>query len=319
MSFTVLGTGRCLPDRIVTNEEISALVDTTDAWIRQRVGIIERRVCTVETATDLAFGAAVRALEMSGVGPEELDLILCATLTPEDLSPSMACAVQGRLGAKCPAMDVSAACSGFLYALETAAAFFARGTVEKVLVIGAERLSRIVDWSDRSTCIIFGDGAGAMVLGRGEGYLASKLSAWGSDAALKIPAYPGASPFYQGPALPPYIRMNGQETFKFAVGALTSDLEAVIAAARLRKEDIDWVIPHQANLRILDAAARKIGIPFEKFARNIERCGNTSAASVPILADEMNRDGRLKKGDLVVLAGFGGGLTSGACLIRWGA
>lgn len=319
MSFSVLGTGRCLPERVVTNEELSALVDTTDAWIRQRVGVTQRRVCVTEKATDLAYGAAESALQMSGVRPEELDLILCATITPEDLSPSMACAVQARLGARCPAMDLSAACSGFLYALETAAAFFARGTVEKVLVIGAERLSRVVDWADRSTCIIFGDGAGAMVLGRGEGYLASRLNAWGGDAALKIPAFAGASPFYEGPALAPYIRMNGQETFKFAVGALASDIEAVIAAAGLEKEDVDWVIPHQANLRILDAAARKTGIPFEKFARNIERCGNTSAASVPILADELNRDGRLKYGDLVVLAGFGGGLTSGACLIRWGA
>ena len=172
MSFSVLGTGRCLPERVVTNEELSALVDTTDAWIRQRVGVTQRRVCVTEAATDLAYGAAESALEMSGVRPEELDLILCATITPEDLSPSMACAVQARLGARCPAMDLSAACSGFLYALETAAAFFARGTVEKVLVIGAERLSRVVDWADRSTCIIFGDGAGAMVLGRGEGYLA---------------------------------------------------------------------------------------------------------------------------------------------------
>ncbi|NLM83937.1 MAG: ketoacyl-ACP synthase III [Clostridiales bacterium] len=318
MSFRVLGTGRCLPERAVTNAELERFVDTSDEWIRQRVGVAERRVCTTETAADLAAGAAEAALQMSGVAARELDFILCATITPDDLSPSLACMVQSRIGASCPAMDVSAACSGFVYALETAAAFFARGRVKKVLVIGAERLSRIVDWSDRNTCIIFGDGAGAMVLEEGDNYLASKLTARGCDAVLKIPAFGGASPFWEGGVEKPYIRMNGQETFKFAVGAMVSDLEEVIAAAGLEPEDIAWVIAHQANARIIDAAARKLGIPFGRFAKNIDRYGNTSAASIPILADELCRDGHLKDGDYIALTSFGGGLTSAACVLRWG-
>ena len=319
MSFKVLGTGRCVPERVVTNEELTQFVDTSDEWIRQRVGVAERRVCTTETATDLACGAAMGALEMSGVTAQELDFILCATITPDDLSPSMACAVQNRLGATCPAMDVSAACSGFIYMLETAAAFFARGTVRKMLVIGAERISRIVDWTDRNTCIIFGDGAGAMVLGEGDNYLASKLFAKGSDAAIKIPSFAGYSPFFKGETKKPCIHMNGQETFKFAVSTMASDLEEVIAAAGLRQEDIAWVIPHQANVRILDAAARKLRIPFDRFAKNIERYGNTSAASIPILVDELSRAGRLKDGDYIAMASFGGGLSSAACVLHWGA
>jgi 3-oxoacyl-[acyl-carrier-protein] synthase-3 len=308
-----------VPARAVTNEELTHLVDTSDEWIYQRVGVKERRVCTTETVLDLAAGAAEEALQMSGVSASKLDFILCATITPDDLSPSLACMVQSRLGASCPAMDVSAACSGFVYALETAAAFFARGSVKKMLVIGAERLSRIVDWTDRNTCIIFGDGAGAMVLGEGDNFLASKLFARGCGDVLKIPAFGGKSPFREGGEEKPYIRMNGQETFKFAVSAMASDLEDVIAAAGIRPEDVAWVIPHQANARIIDAAARKTGIPFGRFAKNIDRYGNTSAASIPILADELNRAGLLKDGDYVALSSFGGGLTSAACVLRWGA
>ncbi len=317
MSFEILGTGHYVPSRIVTNEELSALVDTSDEWISRRVGVRERRVCTDETAAELAYRAAVNALNMSGTAPEELDMILCATVSGDDASPSMACTVQGMLGAVCPAMDVGAACSGFIYMLDTAAGFFARGRAKKMLVIGAERMSRILDWEDRNTCVIFGDGAGAMVLGSGESYLSSKLFAKGGDNVIKIPHFAGKSPFYRNETKKPYVYMNGQETFKFAVGAMCQDLSDVIQTAGLREEDISWVIPHQANIRILDAAAKRLNIPNERFCSNIDRYGNTSAASIPILIDELNRDGRLKAGDYLALCCFGGGLSSAACILQW--
>ncbi|SHH93925.1 3-oxoacyl-[acyl-carrier-protein] synthase-3 [Sporobacter termitidis DSM 10068] len=317
MSFKILGTGHCVPSRVVTNDEMSTIVETSDEWIAPRVGVRERRVCTTETASDLAFEAAQQALAMSGTKPEELDMILCATLSADEASPSMACMMQNRLGASCPALDVNAACSGFIYALDTAAGFFARKKVKKMLVIGGERLSRLIDWTDRNTCVIFADGAGAVVLGEGDDYLSSKLYAKGCETIV-IPQYAGDSPFNQLEARKPFIRMNGQETFKFAVNAMAGDIIDVINAAGLKQSDIAWVVPHQANARIIDAASRKLDIPADRFGKNIEKYGNTSAASVPILLDELNRAGKFKKGDYLALASFGGGLTSAACIIRWG-
>jgi 3-oxoacyl-[acyl-carrier-protein] synthase III len=316
MSFKILGTGHCVPSRVVTNDEMSTIVETSDEWIKQRVGVGERRVCTTETASELAFRAAEQALAMSNTSPEELNMILCATISGDDASPSMACWMQNMLGATCPALDVNAACSGFIYALDTAAGYFARKKVRKMLVIGAERLSRMIDWTDRNTCVIFADGAGAVVLGEGDAYLSSKLYAKGCDT-ISIPNYSGDSPYSTLPRRKPYIQMNGQETFKFAVNAMTGDLQDVIREAGLQQSDIAWVIPHQANARIIDAAARKLDIPAERFAKNIERYGNTSAASIPILLDELNRAGKFKKGDYLAFSSFGGGLTSAACVIRW--
>ncbi len=318
MSFKILGTGHFVPSRVVTNDELSTIVETSDEWISQRVGVRERRVCTTETAADLAYGAALEALSMSNTKPEELDMIICATVSPDDASPSMACTVQSMLGATCPAFDVSAACSGFIYMLETAAGFFARKKVKKMLVVGGERLSRIVDWSDRNICVIFGDGAGALVLGEGDDYLSSKIFAKGGDNVIKIPHFGGTSPFYQNELPKPYIYMNGQETFKFAVNVMVQDITDVIREAGLQMSDIAWVIPHQANARIIDAASRKLDIPAERFGKNIEKYGNTSAASIPILMDELNREGKFKDGDYLVLCSFGGGLSSAACVIRWG-
>lgn len=319
MSFKVLGTGHFVPSRIVTNDELSTIVETSDEWITQRVGVKERRVCTTETAAELAYGAALEALRMSGTKPEELDMIICATVSGDDASPSMACVVQNLLGATCPAMDVSAACSGFIYMLDTAAGFFARKKVKKMLVVGAERLSRIMDWTDRNTCVIFGDGAGAMVLGEGDAYMASKLFAKGGDTVIKIPYFGGSSPFYKNESPKPYIYMNGQETFKFAVTVMIQDIKDVVREAGLQLSDIAWVIPHQANARIIDAASRKLDIPAERFGKNIEKYGNTSAASIPMLIDELVRDGKIKDGDYLALCSFGGGLSSAACVIRWGA
>ena len=317
MSFKILGTGSCLPQRVVNNEELSRFLDTSDEWISQRVGISQRHVCTVETTADLASKAAKAALEMSGVSPLELDFIICATVSSDNAAPSTACLVQAMLGAGCPAMDINAACSGFVYALETAAGFLARDA-KRVLVIGAERLTKLIDWSDRGTAVIFGDGAGAMVLGDGNAYIASKLFARGGDAVLHIPNYAGDSPFYENKSSEPYIRMNGQETFKFAVKSMCADLTDVVAAAGLEMDDIAWVIPHQANARIIDAAVRKLGIAPERCLKNIESVGNTSAASVAIVADELWRSGKLKDGDYIAISCFGAGLTSAACVIQWG-
>lgn len=317
MSFEILGTGHYVPTRVVTNDELSTLVDTSDEWITRRVGVRERRVCTTETAAELAFRAAKNAMEMSGTAPEELDMILCATISADNASPSMACMVQELLGATCPAMDINAACSAFIYMLDTAAGFFARGRVKKMLVVGAERMSGILDWKDRNTCVIFGDGAGALVLGTGDAYLASKLFAKGGDNVIKIPHFSGMSPFYEKEPDRPYTYMNGQETFKFAVNALCQDVAEVTRAAGLKESDISWVIPHQANLRILEAAKKRLDIPPERFCFNMDRYGNTSAASIPILLDEMNRAGKLKDGNYLALSAFGGGLTSAACIIRW--
>ena len=317
MSFKILGTGHCVPSRVVTNDELSTLVETSDEWIAQRVGVRERHVCTTETTAELAYKAAVQALEMSGTRVEELDMIICATVSADDASPSLSCMTQNLLGATCPAMDVNGACSGFPYALDTAAGFFARKKVKKMLVIGGERLSRLVDWTDRNTCVIFGDGAGAVVLGEGDAYLASKLHAKGGNNVIRIPLYEGQSMFSTREARKPYIYMNGQETFKFAVNAMVGDLSEVIAQAGLQQSDIAWVIPHQANARIIDAASRKLDIPADRFGKNIEKYGNTSAASIPILLDELNRMGRFKTGDYLAFVSFGGGLTSAACVLRW--
>ena len=317
MSFIVLGTGHSVPERIVTNDELSTFLDTSDDWIVRRVGVRERRICTKETVVQLAAEAAEKALEMGGTKPEELDMILCATVSGDDIAPSLACAVQEKIGATCPAMEINAACSAFLFMLETAAGFFARGNIKKMLVVGAERMSRILDWTDRSTCVIFGDGAGAVLLGEGDGYLASKLYTRGGDGVIKIPHYAGKSPFYENESEKPFVHMNGQETFKFAVSAMAKDLAEVIEKAGLTQDDIEWVVPHQANIRIIDAARRKLSIPEERFCTNIDRYGNTSAASIPILLDEINRSGKLKDGDHIALCSFGGGLSSAAGILKW--
>lgn len=317
MSFTILGTGHYVPPRVVKNEELSQYVDTSDAWITQRVGIKERHVCTNETTTDLAYEAAMRALENSGTAPEELDMILCATVSGDYVTPSLACMVQNRIGATCPAMDINAACSAFLFLLDTAAGFFARKRVKKMLLVGAERMSRIVDWEDRSTCVIFGDGAGAVVLGEGDGYLAAKFHTHGGDEVIQVPCSNGKSPFCTRDAVFPYIYMNGAETYKFAVTSMSRDLNDVLQQAGLKGEEIAAVIPHQANARIIAAAKKQVSIPADRFYVNIDRYGNTSAASIPIALDELNRSGKLQRGDYLAMCAFGGGLAGAACILRW--
>ena len=315
MSFRILGTGMSVPERIVKNDELANYVETNDEWIKQRVGIAERRVATTETCADMAEKAAKAALENAGVKPEELDLIIASTVSGDYASPSLSCLVQKRIGATCMAFDISAACSAFMFLLETAAGYFARGH-KKVLLVSSEKLSKLVDWSDRSTCVIFGDGAGAAVLGEGDSYFDSVFNVTGDDEVIRIPTYAGNSPFSALEPEKPVIHMAGQETFKYAVNAIVHDIKTLLERNSISPDEVKYVVPHQANKRIIDAASRRLGIPYEKFVVDIDKYGNTSSASLPIALDELWRSGELKRGDLVVFTAFGGGLADAACLIR---
>lgn len=318
MNFKIAGTGMYVPPNIVTNEDLSKMVDTTDEWIMQRVGVKERHISIDETAADMGYKAAVAALEQSGTDVSEIDLILAASVSGESISPSVSCMIQNMLGVKCMTMDINAACSAFVFLLETAAGFFARGKAKKILVIGAERLSRLVDWNDRGTCVIFADGAGAVVLEEGDGYLDSVFQVKGGSDVIDIPNHAGTSPFYKrGQEKSPYIHMKGQETFKFAVNAICKDAQTLLERQGLTFEDIAYIVPHQANQRIIDFASHKLKVPKEKFYTNIDRYGNTSSASIPIALAEMNQKGLLKKDDLILMPAFGGGLASAACLMKW--
>ena len=316
MSFRILGTGRYVPPRVVSNDELATMMPTSDEWITQRVGVKERHVCTTETTSDLAYQAALAALENAHTTPDELDLILCATVSGDDVCPPVSCAIQNMLGATCPAMDINAACSAFIFMLETAAGFFSRGR-KRILLVGAERMSRLLEWDKAGICVIFGDGAGAVVLGEGDNYLSSRLYSTGDNKVIHIPNYVGASPFYEREGEPPFVQMNGQETFKFAVNAMCRDLKIVMEQVGVQGEDLAYVIPHQANVRIIQGAEKRLDIPADRFYVNIDRYGNTSAASIPMALDELNRDGKLQQGDLLAMCAFGGGLSSAACILRW--
>lgn len=319
MSFRILGTGSFVPEKVLTNEDLSRMVDTSDEWITKRVGVKQRHVCTTETTTDMGVEAARRALESSGVKPEELDMIIAASITADTISPGLAGMVQNRLGAgSCPCFDINAACPGFVFALDVAAGFFARKKVRKVLVVSAERMSGMIDWTDRSTCVIFGDGAGAAVLGEGDSYLTSVLTTKGGEDVISIPTKWDNSPFFEKELRKNVVYMQGQETYKFAVTSMVRDIRQVLEEAGVSPEEVKAVIPHQANYRIINEARRRIPeIAPEKFLINIDRYGNTSSASEPILLDEANRQGLLQPGDYVVLSAFGGGLSTGCCLLRW--
>ncbi|MDF9408104.1 ketoacyl-ACP synthase III [Pelotomaculum isophthalicicum JI] len=322
----ILGIGTYVPERILTNTELEKMVDTSDEWIRSRSGICERRIAGPEQATsDLASNAARRALADAGTAPEEIDLVICATDTADMIFPATACLVQDRIGVKkkAGAFDLAAGCTGFIYALTVGSQFIAAGACRRVLVIGAETMSRVIDWKDRSTCVLFGDGAGAVVLGpvsTGEGILATKLYSDGSGGPhLLLPAGGSRRPASSDTlnSRLHYLQMNGREVFKFAVRVMGEAAEEVIAEAGLNKSDVDFFIPHQANIRIIEPAARRLGVPMEKVMVNVDRYGNTSTASIPLALEEAVRGGRINKGDHVVVVGFGAGLTWGAVVIKW--
>lgn len=317
MSFKIIGTGSYLPDFVVTNGDLSDMVDTSDEWIMQRIGIKERHISKNESTAEMGYKAALAALEMSGTKPEEIDLIIAASMTGDTLCPTTAGQIGRLLGVERPAFDVNSACSGFVFALDTAAGFFARKKAKKALVVGAERISKIVDWSDRATCVIFGDGAGAAVLSEGDSYLCSKLFTSGGDDVIKIPSGTDASPYYEKEKEAAHIFMEGQETFKFAVNTMVSDVKYLLKETEISSDEIKYIVPHQANVRIIDYAARRLKIPQDRFFVNIETCGNTSAASIAIALDELNRKNTLSDGDKLILTAFGGGLSSASCIIKW--
>lgn len=317
MSFKITGTGSFVPEYILTNEEVSTMVDTSDEWIQQRSGIKERRICVTETTTDMCINSAKLALENANILPEELDLIICATIRGDYITPAQACIVQKELGASCPAFDVNAACSGFIYALDVADGYFARNKVEKVLVIAADNLSNIIDWKDRGTCVLFGDGSGAVVLEKGDALRAINITAKGDNQVLYAHKGENTSPFYKGETHRPILHMNGREVYKFAVASMVRGIKKAVKDAGLELSDIDHVIPHQANKRIIEAAAAKLGISIDKYVSHIEQYGNTSASCMPMELDAARKEGKLKKGDYIVMCAFGAGLTTGSCVFRW--
>ncbi len=321
MAIRILGTGSYLPDRVVTNDELAEMMDTSDEWIRTRTGIGSRHVTEGETTSDMAVRAAEAALKNAGIDAGEIDLIIVGTFTGEQLMPNMASKVQAAIGAnRAVGFDLSAACSGFLFSLNTAYCFMKAGIYQKALVIGAETLSKTVDWDDRSTCVLFGDGAGAAVVGLDEG--TESLFIMGSDGSkgevLSLDARPLKTPFSMNPKeVNPWMTMNGQEVFKFAVRKVPECIEELMKKAELSVEDVDWFILHQANVRIIESVSKRLGVDSSRFPVNLDHCGNTSAASIPILLDELNRSGRMKRGDRIVLSGFGGGLSWGATYLVW--
>jgi 3-oxoacyl-[acyl-carrier-protein] synthase-3 len=312
----IAGTGSYLPERIVTNAEFAARLDTSDTWIRERTGIERRHVAEKSQASsDLALQASQRALQAAGIPAEQLDLIVVATSTPDYVFPSTACLLQAKLGVKgSAAFDVQAVCSGFVYGLATADSFIKNKMARNALVVGAEVFSRILDWNDRGTCVLFGDGAGAVVLAASEkpGIHASVLRADGSHAGmLSVPGNVCGGAIVGSP----FLQMNGQAVFKFAVKVLDESARETLAAAGMQLSDIDWLIPHQANVRILDATARKLGLPSQKLVVTVDHHGNTSAASVPLALDEYVRAGKIKPGHRLLLQGVGGGFTWGSSVV----
>ena len=321
MRAQIIGTGSCLPEKIVTNDFLSTIVETSDEWISSRTGIRQRHIAINETTASMSTEAGKKALESAGVKAEDLDLIIVATCTPDTLVPNTAFLVQSELGAvNAVAFDISAACSGFVFALNMVDAYMQAGIYKTALVIGAETLSRIVDWSDRSTCVLFADGAGAAVVRAAErGVIASTQGSDGTrGGAIYVKNRENYNPFVTEQKPMDYLYMDGGEVFKFAVKKVPQSILQTLEAAKLTTEDIDWYLFHQANARITATIAKRLKVPNEKIPMNVDRCGNTSAASVAILLDEVNRKGMLKKGDKLMLAGFGSGLTWGTMAIEWG-
>ena len=339
MHGKIMGTGRCVPDKVVDNDYLSTVMDTSDEWISSRTGIRERRIATTESTVSMAAGAARNALLSAGMGIKDVDMILAATASPDNFVPGTACEVQAILNKEAEeairsnpercsdtyepchtvCMDINAACSGFIYALSVANAFIQCGQYRNVLVIGVETLSKIVDWSDRSTCVLFGDGAGAAVIGASDnGIFRQLLHADGSMGhVLSCHCRDNNNPVVRNENKTGYVQMDGQEVFKFAVKRVPECISELLEQNHIEKKDIKYYLLHQANVKIIKSVAKRLGEEMEKFPVNLDKYGNTSAASIPILLDECNRSGMLKKGDKLVLSGFGGGLTWGAVLLEW--
>ncbi len=322
MSYArITGTGGYLPERVLTNAELEQMVDTSDEWISDRTGIKKRHIAAPgQTTCDLAEQAARRALTAAGRTPDDVDLIIVATTTPDRVFPSTACLLQHRLDIHGPpAFDIQAVCTGFIYALSVADQFIRAGSARCALVVGSETLSRILDWNDRGTCVLFGDGAGAVVLEASAepGLLSTRLHADGAyEHLLNVPFGVGSG-YDRLLAGEAYIQMKGNEVFKMAVNTLGRIVDETLAASGLSKQDIDWLVPHQANVRIIAAAARKLQLPMERVVVTVDAHGNTSAASIPLALDQVVREGRIKPGETLIMEAFGGGFTWGSALLRW--
>ncbi|MDE7395322.1 MAG: ketoacyl-ACP synthase III [Clostridiales bacterium] len=317
MSFYIAGTGSALPKKSVTNDDLSHIVDTSDEWIRTRTGIRERRVLTDETLTELTTKAGKSALADAGVKPEEIDLVLCATMRGDTITPSQACLTAAELGIQAVSFDVNAACSAMLYCFGIADAFMQSGKAETVLLLTCEAMSKQLDWSDRSTCVLFGDGAAAVVLRKGKGLLSHTMTCVPNGKMIRTPSHDGDSIFSTSEKQKVALHMDGQETYKFAVTTMVGQMEKALLDAGLTADQIDYVLPHQANLRIIDAAKKRFKIPDEKVLTNIASFGNMSSTSIPVLLDENAKQGKFKKGDKLLLVAFGAGMTAAATVIEW--
>ena len=322
MNMRILGTGSCLPQTVFTNDDIAKIVDTSDEWIRERTGIASRHISTGQTVAELAAKAGQKALENAQANAEDIDIIIVATCSPEMALPCVACQVQDRIGAvNAVAFDLNAACSGFLFALNTVHAYMASGVYKRALIVGAEVLSKIVDWSDRNTCILFGDGAGAVYVEACEEqedtYRFVQHANGSKGSVLDCGIRDIVNPLVSTDPIGKYVQMDGREIFKFAVGQIPKCISEVLEAAGESCDDIDYFILHQANLRIISSIAKRLDQDMDKFPTNAERVGNMSSASIPVLLDECNKNGILKEGMRIVLSGFGAGLTYGATILTW--
>ncbi|MCL1851701.1 MAG: ketoacyl-ACP synthase III [Peptococcaceae bacterium] len=317
MSLKIVGTGKGIPARSVTNQELSDFLDTSDEWIVSRTGIKSRNICSHETLSDLSAAAARQALEKSHLLANEIDLIICSTIEGDFRTPSLACCLSHDLGTMCPAFDVNAGCTGFIYALEVASSFLAAKKANNILIVCAEMMSTHMDWTDRNTCVLFGDGAAACVVTNGNALKYLDLSVTANPAVLNIPSGTGNNPFVSKPRENGFVNMRGQDVFKFAVGAVETGLKQALHALNVSTEQIDLFLLHQANKRIVDSIRTKLQQPEEKFPINIERYGNLSSASIPLLLFELLEENKIKSGDTLFMSAFGAGLTTGNCVMVW--
>lgn len=313
----IVGTGRVHPSKVVTNHMLEEFLDTSDEWIMERTGIAERRLISSERLEDMASEASRLAIEDAGLRASDIDYIICSNVINEYITPGLSCIIQGNIGAKCACVDVNAACSGFIYALDMADDRIKSGKAKNILVVAAEEPTRMVDWKDRATCVLFGDGAGAVVVSEGDGYMASRLTTQSKTDCLYYQRKLEPTPYVTKEEHFSPLYMNGRDVFKTAVLSSSRDIKTLLDSCGLKPSDIKYYVLHQANMRIVEAIAHYLKLDMSFFPHNVERCGNTSSASIPLLLDELNREGKLQRGDKLLFSAFGAGFTTGACIIEW--
>ena len=313
----IIGTGRAHPSKVLTNQMLEQFLDTSDEWIKERTGISERRVISCEKLEDLAAEASRKAIENAGITAADIDYIICSNVVNEYVTPALSCLVQGAIGAKCACVDINAACSGFIYALDMADDRIRSGKAKNILVVAAEEPTRMVDWEDRATCVLFGDGAGAVVVTGGQGMMCSRLTTVSKPDCLYYVRKLEPTPHITKDEAAAPMYMNGREVFKTAVLSSSYDIKKLLDKSGLKPSDVKYYILHQANMRIIEAIANQLKLDLSYFPHNVDYCGNTSSASVALLLDELHRDGKLQNGDKLVMSAFGAGFTTGTCIIEW--